>query len=109
LTIVFNSGPTLDLDGDADVDEDDFDVFLDLLGVELDGPINTGSPGDFDFDRDVDLDDFKFFKSNYADQHAEFPPMPGGGGLATVPEPAAGMLAVLAALGIAGFRRRTSV
>jgi hypothetical protein len=110
LTVVFVDGPILDLDADDDVDELDFAAFLDLLAVELDGPIQTGAPGDFDFDRDVDLNDFKFFKNNYADQHAMFPPG-GGGSLAggAVPEPTSGVLAALALLGAAAARRRVSV
>jgi hypothetical protein len=109
LTIVYVDGPILDLDDDDDVDTLDFAAFLDLLAIELDGPISTGSPGDFDFDRDVDLDDFKFFKNNYADQNAMFPPSGGGAvSAAAIPEPASGLFMVFAVLMSAGVRRRTT-
>jgi hypothetical protein len=77
--------------------------------VELDGPISTGALGDLDFDRDVDLDDFNFFKANYAEQHAMFPP-PGGSGtnVSSVPEAATAILAVLALMGTAGMCRRSA-
>jgi len=108
LTIVFASGPILDLDGDTDVDEDDFAAFLNRLGVEIDGPIPTGALGDFDFDRDVDLEDFKFFKANFEEQNMMFPPM-GSGSLSggAIPEPSSCVLAglALAWLGV-GARRR---
>jgi hypothetical protein len=110
LTVIFSSGPVLDLDKDGDVDELDFDVLLGRLAVELDGPISTGAVGDLDFDRDVDLDDFKFFKANYAAQHTMFPP--GGGAAATssaaVPEASSIVLTVLGFIGFLGWRRRLS-
>jgi hypothetical protein len=108
LAITYVSGPILDVDGDGDVDEDDFSAFLNRLAVEIDGPISTGAKGDFDFDRDVDLNDFKYFKDNYAEQHAMFPPM-GAGALSSgaVPEPMSGILAALAlVIGVIGVRRR---
>jgi hypothetical protein len=111
LTIVYVDGPILDVDGDNDVDEDDFAAFLERIAVEIDGPIATGAVGDFDFDRDVDLADFKFFKENYAEQNMMFPPM-GSSALSAggVPEPTTGMLATLALLiGVVGRRRRANM
>ena len=95
-----------DLDFDSDVDLDDYDFLLGNLAVQLNGPIAQGSFGDLDFDRDVDLDDFSIFKDVY----------PGGaGGLAdalaaraSVPEPSAVVLAILALCSLACRRFRTS-
>lgn len=103
LTVVFLDGPILDLNGDGDEDLDDFQVFLDNLGIELDGPIPTGAPGDFDFDRDVDLDDFKFFKNNFPGGAAGFQAALSGS--AAVPEPSTVMLCGLAGMGGLAFRR----
>jgi hypothetical protein len=110
LTVVFSSGPILDLDKDGDVDELDYGVLLGRLAVELDGPISTGAVGDLDFDRDVDLDDFKFFKANYAVQHTMFPPASGAAAAssAAVPEASSLVLAVLALTGVLGLRRHTT-
>jgi hypothetical protein len=87
-----------DIDGDLDVDLDDFQDLLDNMAIQLDGPIEPGHPGDLDFDRDVDLDDFALFKGYYLE-------FPGSGGLAAlnayaqgVPEPSSAALLLLAAI-----------
>jgi hypothetical protein len=108
LTVVYVDGPILDLDDDDDVDENDFTAFVNLLATELDGPIPTGAPGDFDFNRRVDLDDFKFFKNNYAEQNAMFPPGGGAVGGSAVPEPSAALLVAIALVGIGAGRRRVT-
>ena len=105
LTIIFDDGSAgpLDINKDAVIDLSDYDLFLDLLGSELDGPLATGAAGDFDFNRQVDLDDFKFFKANF----------PGGeAGLeaalaAAVPEPSSNVLFLFAFGVLALFRQKT--
>ena len=104
LTIIFDDGSAgpLDINKDAAIDLADYELFLDLLGSELDGPLSTGAPGDFDFNRQVDLDDFKFFKANF----------PGGAeGLeaalaASVPEPSSNVLFAFAFGIVAWIRTR---
>ncbi|QDS96929.1 hypothetical protein [Adhaeretor mobilis] len=107
LTIIFDDGSAgpLDIDKDSDIDVTDFNLFVDLLGSELDGPLVTGSAGDFDFNRKIDLEDFKFFKENF----------PGGAaGLqaaisaAGVPEPTSCVLAIFAMAGLVAPRRRSN-
>lgn len=101
LTIIYAAGPIGDLDFDGNVDLDDYELLLDNLAIELDGPIATGATGDLDFDRDVDLDDFAAFKAAYEDFN-------GIGSLAlslAVPEPTAATLLVLAGL-VGGVSRR---
>lgn len=102
LTIIFTDGPVLDLNKDGEVDVADFELFVDLMGSELDEPLATGSTGDFNFDRAIDLDDFKFFKDN-------FPGGPAGleAALASVPEPSAfSLLAICGLVAFAARRRR---
>lgn len=104
LTIIFDDGSAgpLDLNKDNAIDVVDFELFVDLMGSELDAPLTTGTPGDFNFDRSIDLSDFKYFKANF----------PGGAAgleaaLASVPEPSA--LSLLVICGLAAFaacRRR---
>lgn len=95
-----------DIDGDLDVDLDDFQDLLDNMGIQLDGPIEPGHPGDLDFDRDVDLDDFGLFKGYYA-------AFPGSGGVGAldaylrgVPEPTCLTLVALVAVASVGARPR---
>lgn len=102
LTIIFDDGSAgpLDINKDRNIDLADYELFLDLIGSELDNPLPTGAAGDFDFNRKVDLDDFKFFKENY----------PGGeaglqAALASVPEPSATLL-VMASLTLLSLVRR---
>lgn len=100
--IIAPPGGRGDLDFDGDVDLEDYQDLLDNLAIELDGPIATGATGDLDFDRDVDLDDFAIFKDEYdlANGAGAF-----SSALAT-PEPASGLLGLLAVCGLAGARRR---
>jgi len=102
LTVIFSApGGRGDLDFDGDVDTDDYQLLLDNLAVELDGPITTGATGDLDFDRDVDLADFAIFKS-------EFDAVNGSGAFAmavAVPEPAGLLLVALGGL-VGGLQRR---
>lgn len=104
LTVIFDDGSAgpLDLNKDALIDLADFDIFVDLLGSELDGPLNTGSPGDFNFDRTIGLDDFKFFKENYPGGEAALMSQ-----LAAVPEPSTALLGTAGiALVLTTLRRR---
>lgn len=102
LTVVFASpGGRGDLDFDGDVDLVDYQLLLDNLAVELDGPIATGATGDLDFNRAVDLNDFAIFKN-------EFEIANGSGSFAralAAPEPTTALLAALCGVA-ATFRRR---
>jgi hypothetical protein len=53
-----------DVDGDKDVDRDDFFAFLDAYG-SVPGDPNWDPDCDFDWDGDVDRDDFFIFLDNY--------------------------------------------
>ena len=105
LTIIFDDGSAgpLDLDKDADIDIEDFEIFVDLLGAELDGPLTTGTPGDFDFNRTIDLNDFKFFKANFPGGEAAFE----AALAASVPEPGTGSLLTIGLLAAFAIRRRS--
>lgn len=106
LTIIFDDGSAgpLDINKDTVIDLEDFQLFANLIGSELDGPLTTGAPGDFDFDRDVDLDDFKFFKENYPGGAAGFTAALSA---ASVPEPGSVVgLGLLAVVGGFMVRRR---
>lgn len=102
LTIIYAAGPIGDLDFDGDVDTSDYQLLLDNLAIELDGPISTGATGDLDFDRDVDLDDFAAFKTAFEDFN-------GLGSFAralAIPEPTGAVLVLLAGLVGGAARRR---
>ena len=103
LSVIFASpGGRGDLDFDGDVDLDDYQLLLDNLAIELDGPISTGSTGDLDFDRDVDLDDFSIFKTEFDTANGE-----GAFALAlAVPEPAGFVLLVISLGGLLVARAR---
>lgn len=104
LTIIINDGPVLDLDDDDDEDVDDFNIFVNLMGSELDSPLPTGADGDFNFDRKIDLDDFKFFKENFP---GGAPGLQAAIAAASVPEPGSCVLAVFAMTSLIGCRRRS--
>ncbi len=57
-----------DVDGDSDVDSDDYEVFADCMTGPQKGSV-TGVCNAFDFepDHDVDLADFAVFQANYTD------------------------------------------
>lgn len=103
LTVIFASpGGRGDLDFDGDVDLNDYQLLLDNLAIELDGPIATGSTGDLDFNRAVDLNDFAIFKNEYDIAN-------GSGAFAyamaaIVPEPTS--LVLLSCCGLMGSARR---
>lgn len=103
LTVIFDDGSAgpLDINKDAEIDLVDFELFLDLMGSELDGPLTTGAPGDFNFDRTINLDDFKYFKENFPGGEAGF-----AAALQAVPEPSTCSLLTLCGLGVFAFRRR---
>ncbi len=104
LTIIFDDGSEgpLDIDKDGDIDLDDFNLFMGLIGSELDGPLFTGAPGDFDFNRVVDLNDFKYFKENYPGGPAA---LAAAISAAAVPEPGS-LTLVMAGLTCMAMRRR---
>ena len=91
--VVFNEA---DFDRDGDVDGDDFLAWQTGFGTSS-GALKEN--GDFDNDEDVDGDDFLGWQANFG--------LGEGAGAATaVPEPATGVLALLAALmGIYFWRR----
>ena len=104
LTVITDGPSRFDLDRDDNVDIDDFDIFVDLIGSDLDGPIGLGALGDFDFNRRIDLDDFKEFKDNFPGGAAGFEAALAA---AAVPEPTSIALAVFALAGLTGRRRRS--
>ena len=93
-------GPTPgDLDGDSDVDIDDFVInFLPNFGEILaaSGSADTLAMGDLDFDGDVDFVDFDAFQGAYLEAN------PGAAPLSLrIPEPAAGVLTLIALSAVA--------
>jgi hypothetical protein len=101
LNITF--GSVADIDGDGDIDTFDFNILRDNMAEHLDAPILAGSNGDLNFDSKIDLADFRLFK----EAATGIPALEAA--LAGVPEPSAGVLAVLAMGGLAyGRRRKTS-
>ncbi len=53
-----------DLDGDCDVDPDDFEIFDGSYGTGISDPMYLAE-ADIDSDRDVDLDDLYILARNY--------------------------------------------
>jgi hypothetical protein len=80
-----------DVDGDGNIDGDDFDDLRGALGNVYE---TRGELGDIDFDRDADLEDFARFKSLFNDAH-------GAGAferlMSGVPEPSSIVLVMIAA------------
>ncbi|MDC0935442.1 metallophosphoesterase, partial [Pirellulales bacterium] len=101
---VFTGAQLGDLDGDSDVDLDDFlNEFRTVFGETLasDGSAATLADGDYDLDGDVDLLDFDAFQTYYLDAN------PGAAPLSfSVPEPAGFLLAAIAGLIVIGRQRR---
>ena len=61
-----------DIDGDRDVDQDDYDAFMDALGSK-EGDPNYNPAADLDNDGDVDLYDYYLFKQNYGQGTSDVP------------------------------------
>jgi hypothetical protein len=102
LSITF--GSPADIDGDGDIDMADYTVLRNNMAAHLDAPILPGANGDLNSDQRIDLADFRIFKDSFPGGVAAF-----DAALAGVPEPSAGVLALLAMGGFAyGRRRRTS-
>jgi hypothetical protein len=83
-----------DVDGDDDVDMDDFAI----IQSHFQQAVTMRSEGDLTFDNFVDFRDFRQWKNNA--------PAPVLGQLAAIPEPSAVLLAGLAIAGLAAVRRR---
>ena len=81
-----------DADGNGIVDMADFEI----IRMHFLEPLFGLANGDLDFSGFVDLDDFGIWKTN----------VPGGGGPATVPEPATFWLSAIAMLLFGCFTRR---
>jgi hypothetical protein len=63
-----------DLDGDCDVDEDDYDAFVACFTGPGGGPIGPEcAPADFDDDDDIDCDDWTEFKDSWTGPPANPP------------------------------------
>jgi len=77
-----------DVNGDQVVDIDDFDIIRANFRIGT-----TPEQGDLDFSGLVDLNDFKIWKNAF-----------GGGGPASVPEPAAWALVVIGGIALAAYR-----
>lgn len=88
-TLVGNWGPG-DANFDGRVNLDDFGILKANFGLGIGGNgVAYRAQGNVDGDSDVDLSDFGLMKSSFG----------GAAGVSTVPEPASGLLAVLAAIG----------
>ena len=86
-----------DLDGDGDVDRDDFAILNGNMFAHLDGAVVAFEDGDINFDEAIDLLDFRQFK-------AAFPAAIGAA--AGVPEPTTFSLVAALLVGICFFGRR---
>ncbi len=89
-----------DVDGDLDVDSDDFDIWRENIGLNTIALPGTEriAVGDVDFNGTVDLNDFRIIKDN------KTPPSAGG----TIPEPASLALMSMSAVAALAVRRRRS-
>jgi hypothetical protein len=104
---VGNGGAPLarsDLNGDGQIDETDWGLFLPNTYTDLSGETTVGAylNGDLDGDLDNDYADFIVFKSDYVAAHgaAAFAALVGA-----VPEPPSLVLVVMALAGLIGARR----
>jgi hypothetical protein len=96
-----DAGTPGDVDGDDDVDMDDFAI----IQSHFQQPVAAREEGDLTFDLFVDFRDFRQWKANFP-----FTPPPSSAAGGAVPEPSVVMLAGLAlAAGIAAKRRRVSI
>jgi hypothetical protein len=98
-----------DLDFDGDFDVTDFSgKFVATYGSST--ATKSGAEkyqaGDFNSDGAVDLTDFLLYSNAYSAANPSLPALDGA--LLSVPEPAAGMMALLAACGVTLTRRRAS-
>jgi hypothetical protein len=102
LSITF--GAIADINGDGFINQADYTILRNNMASHLDAPILPGANGDLNSDQKIDIADFRIFKNSFPGGVAAF-----DAALAGVPEPSAGVLAVLAMGGLAyGRRRRTS-
>lgn len=89
----------IELPGDFNEDGTiDFTDFLTLVN-NMNLPDQAYEDGDFDFNGRVDISDFVGFRNAFADFNAS-------GEAASVPEPAACLMALFGIMGLSGFRRR---
>ena len=90
----------LDLDGDLDLDANDFEI---LMANHLNPEADTFAEGDLDGDGDNDFDDFRFFEDGW---NTVGGPVPFSTLLSGVPEPTSLGLTILAGMTAACIRRR---
>jgi hypothetical protein len=98
-------GLTGNFDGDADVDGDDLAAWKTAF-------INSDGSADADGDGDSDGDDFLAWQRGLGGVAAAFSPSGvvyyDAAGVGVVPEPSAGLIAVLGMLAVGRWRRRTA-
>jgi hypothetical protein len=92
------AGPTGDYNGDLVVNAADYTTWRNTLG---DMVANPGDGADGDESGEIDAGDYDFWKAHYGDV---VPPGAGAGGVSSVPEPTATVLAVIGALALAAIR-----